>query len=400
MGAIHARNLSKRYRFYARPIHRLAELVLRRPCCQEVEVLSGVDLDVHPGECFGIVGDNGAGKSTLLKLVAGTLAPSSGEIRVSGRVAALLELGAGFHPEFTGRENILLNASLLGLSREEIAHREAEIIAFSGLEEFIDRPVKTYSSGMYVRLAFSIATSIDPDILVIDEALSVGDQAFQKRCVDRMLEFRERGKTMLFCSHSMYMVNQLCDRAMWLHRGRVRMVGSAVEVTAAYEDHCREQAAGAAPPADQAKEVSPPPEASPISVESIELNGSAGEVQLPTGAPLTVQITVANRSGDPCWVVVGIRRNDHLVCHGVSQASDQGQEPLAGKGLHRVELHYPTIPFLHGTFFVVVFVVDQAGVHVYDKRESAPFRIVPPPHWRQEMGLLALECSWRRLSSS
>ncbi len=396
VSAIRTRGLSKTYRLYRHPSHRLKELFFRRDCHDRVDVLSGVDLLVERGEGFGIIGDNGAGKSTFLKIVAGTLAPTMGEIEVNGRVAALLELGAGFHPEFTGRQNIYLNASLLGMTRDEIAARESEIISFSELDEYIDRPVKTYSSGMHVRLAFSIATCIDPDILIIDEALSVGDQAFQKKCIERMLRFRDEGKTMLFCSHSMYMVNQLCDRAMWLHKGRVRMVGEAVEVTAAYEDYVREKTAG--PATEEAETVRAAETESPvIYVESIELNGVDREVSIDTGAPLSVKISVHSHTSDPYWIVAGIRRNDDLVCHGASQATHEGGEPMRGPGKGVVELYYPSIPFLHGTFYVVVFVVDESGLHVYDKRESEAFKIVPPRQWNQEMGLLALECRWRRL---
>ena len=175
MNAIVAQKLTKHYQVYRRPFDRLKQAVLRRPCHDLVEALSDVSFEVPVGGTLGIIGENGAGKSTLLKILAGTVRPTSGRFEERGRIAALLELGSGFHPEFSGRQNIYLNAALLGLKEKEIKGREASIIAFSELKDAIDRPVKTYSSGMYVRLAFSIATSVDPDILIIDEALSVGD---------------------------------------------------------------------------------------------------------------------------------------------------------------------------------------------------------------------------------
>jgi ABC-type polysaccharide/polyol phosphate transport system ATPase subunit len=187
---------------------------------------------------LGIIGVNGAGKSTLLKLLAGTLQPTVGDIAIRGQVAALLELGAGFHPDFTGRKNIYLNASLLGVPDDNITELENDIIEFSELDYFIDRPVKTYSSGMYVRLAFSIATMARPDILIIDEALSVGDLAFQKKCVQRMNEFIAEQKTMVFCSHSMFHVQELCDTAIWLDKGCIREKGDSDEVVGHYEDFC------------------------------------------------------------------------------------------------------------------------------------------------------------------
>ena len=190
MPRVSVQNLNKDFKIYERPQDRLYEIILRKQRHQLYHVLTDISFAVPDGKSLGIIGDNGAGKSTLLKLLVGTLQPTSGDIAINGQVAALLELGAGFHPEFTGRKNIYLNAALLGVPDDNIAEMERDIIAFSELDYFIDRPVKTYSSGMYVRLAFSIATMVRPDILVIDEALSVGDMAFQKKCVQRMNEFR------------------------------------------------------------------------------------------------------------------------------------------------------------------------------------------------------------------
>jgi ABC-type polysaccharide/polyol phosphate transport system ATPase subunit len=235
--SVEVHNVSKTYRLYDRPVDRLKEAVLRRPFHRPFQPLREVSFVVPQGGILGIIGDNGAGKSTLLKILAGTLTPSTGQVLHRGRVAALLELGAGFHQEFSGRQNIYLNASLLGLSDAEIGQREAGIIEFSELAEFIDRPVKTYSSGMYVRLAFSIATSVDPDILIIDEALSVGDAHFQKKCVNRMMQFKEQGKTMLFCTHSMYQIQELCDQVLWLDHGAMQRLDSATEVINAYNAH-------------------------------------------------------------------------------------------------------------------------------------------------------------------
>ncbi len=236
--SIAVRNLNKEFRIYERPQDRLAELILRRPKHRLFHVLNDISFAVADGQSLGIIGNNGAGKSTLLKLLVGTLRPTSGQIEIAGRVAALLELGAGFHRDFSGRKNIYLNASLLGVADEDIRELESEIIEFSELGYFIDRPVRTYSSGMFVRLAFSIATMVRPDILVIDEALSVGDMAFQRKCVQRMQDFRARRKTMVFCSHSMFHVQELCDNAIWLDRGGIREIGESERVVGHYEDHC------------------------------------------------------------------------------------------------------------------------------------------------------------------
>ncbi len=238
MPRITVNNLHKDFKIYERPQDRLWEILTRRPRHNLYHVLSDISFAVPDGKSLGIIGVNGAGKSTLLKLLVGTLQPSSGDIHIEGQVAALLELGAGFHPEFTGRRNIYLNASLLGVPNENIPELENDIIEFSELGYFIDRPVKTYSSGMFVRLAFSIATMVRPDILVIDEALSVGDMAFQRKCVERMNQFRAEQKTMVFCSHSMFHIQELCDTAIWIDKGKIREIGDSDKVVGHYEDFC------------------------------------------------------------------------------------------------------------------------------------------------------------------
>ena len=234
--AISAQHLSKTFLLYDRPIDRLKQMVMRgrRRYYKDFAALHDVTFELQKGEVLGLVGRNGAGKSTLLQLICGTLTPTHGQVTVHGRVAALLELGAGFNPEFSGRENIYLNASILGLTKVEIDERYDAIVDFSGIADFIYQPVKTYSSGMYVRLAFSIATSVNPDILVIDEALSVGDGAFARKSFDRIMRLKESGATILFCSHSMYQIEALCTRAIWLEKGNVMQLGSPASVVASY----------------------------------------------------------------------------------------------------------------------------------------------------------------------
>ena len=228
----------KNYRMYGTPSDRLWQYLWpgRKPWFQNFTALEDVSLELRRGEVLGIVGVNGAGKSTLLQLVTGTIPPTSGSVRTHGRVAAILELGSGFNPEFTGRENIYLNAATLGLGKSEIESRIDSIIDFAGIGLHIDQPVKTYSSGMVVRLAFSIATSVDADILIIDEALSVGDGAFRRRSFDRIMQIKECGTTILFCSHVLFHVEAFCDRALWLHRGKVQKLGKVSEVLRPYEE--------------------------------------------------------------------------------------------------------------------------------------------------------------------
>jgi ABC-type polysaccharide/polyol phosphate transport system ATPase subunit len=201
---------------------------------EEHVALDGIDLTIDPGESVALIGPNGSGKSTLLKLASGILKPSAGSVEVEGRVTALIELGAGFHPEITGRENVLINGMLLGLSRREVEERMPSILDFAGIGDFIEQPVKTYSSGMYVRLGFAVAVAVEPDVLLIDEVLSVGDEAFTRRCLDRLARMRQAGVTMVLVSHDLDLVQSFADRAVYLHRGRVAAEGTADSVVARY----------------------------------------------------------------------------------------------------------------------------------------------------------------------
>ena len=244
--AIRVRGVSKRFDIYDTPLDRLKHILFpgRGHYARPFWALQDIDFAVGPGETVGIIGSNGSGKSTLLQIVCGTLRPTSGEVEIRGRVAALLELGAGFNPEFTGRENVHINASMLGMSREQIQERFASIEQFAEIGDFIDQPVKTYSSGMYVRLAFAVAIHVDPSILIIDEALAVGDARFQAKCFRRIRELKESGVTLLFVSHDVGSVRALCERAVWLDRGRVRLSGDAFAVTAQYAQFMSEGDSG------------------------------------------------------------------------------------------------------------------------------------------------------------
>ena len=218
-----ANTLKERMLFFARNKRR-----------EKREVLKDINLDIRKGETVALIGVNGSGKSTLLKLMTQIIFPNKGTIETKGKLTSLLELGAGFHPDFSGRENIYFNSSIFGLTRKEIDSRLDQIIEFSELKDFIDNPVRTYSSGMYMRLAFSVAINVDADILLIDEILSVGDQHFQEKCFEKMRELKEEGKTMVFVTHSMESVKNLCDRAVWLYDGQVRMDGNTDEVVKEY----------------------------------------------------------------------------------------------------------------------------------------------------------------------
>jgi ABC-type polysaccharide/polyol phosphate transport system ATPase subunit len=234
--AIRVSHLSKCYQIYDRPQHRLWQSVLRgrKQFFREFWALHDVSFEVKKGETVGIVGKNGSGKSTLLQIICGTLSPTSGTVQTNGRIAALLELGAGFNLEFTGRENVFMNAAILGLTRAEIDSRLDQILAFADIGEFVDQPVKTYSSGMFVRLAFSVAVHVDPQILIVDEALSVGDLAFQNKCIAKIKALRDGGTTLLFVAHDLSILQMICDRVAWLRQGEIVTIGGSIAVCQEY----------------------------------------------------------------------------------------------------------------------------------------------------------------------
>jgi lipopolysaccharide transport system ATP-binding protein len=241
--AINLVDVSKRFEIYEKPRHRLLQTLFRgrRDYYKEFIALSGISFDVYRGETVGIIGRNGAGKSTLLQLICGTMTQTSGDINVNGRIGALLELGAGFNPEFTGRENIYLSGAIQGIDRAEIASRYDEIVEFSGVGEFIDQPVKTYSSGMYVRLAFSVNIMSKPEIMIVDEALAVGDIRFQSKCMTALKRIQENGATVLFVSHDINSVKGLCSRCLYLESGRLKRVGKAGDIAELYLKDIREE---------------------------------------------------------------------------------------------------------------------------------------------------------------
>jgi len=229
-------HVSKKFRLYKERNQSLKSAVMRRRTSvyEDFWALDDIDLEILKGETFGLVGDNGSGKSTLLKCMAKILYPDRGVIRTEGRIAALLEVGTGFHPELSGRENIYLNGSILGMTRKEIDSRFDEIVDFSGVREFIDQPVKNYSSGMYVRLGFSVAIHVDPDVLLVDEVLAVGDESFQEKCADKFRELKRAGKTVIIVSHSLETVEKMCDRLAWIQNSKLMMVGKPATVVKAY----------------------------------------------------------------------------------------------------------------------------------------------------------------------
>jgi lipopolysaccharide transport system ATP-binding protein len=386
--ALAVRDVGKVYRRYASPGARVVEALTRRSRHREFHALSGVTLEVGSGTGFGVIGENGAGKSTLLKILAGVTAPTTGSVEVRGSVASILELGAGFHPDFSGRQNIRLNAALFGISEAELERRSPAIAAFSELGDFIDQPVKTYSSGMAMRLAFSIAAELDPLILIVDEALSVGDGYFQKKCMDRLQRYRKNGGTLLLCSHALYYVAAYCENSVWLRDGRVAALGPTEEVIRDYERHLAARSTLGTPTEQPAE--SPAETAGPARLTHV---GIVGPVELKLGDPM--EIAIAWESDDPSrkfHLGVGINRSDEVEVASISSEAD-GHPPFEGRTRYDARLRLPRLPLVKGEFSLYIFLLDEQGLHVYDRRILPAVFSIKPDRYR--FGLIAVEHEWR-----
>lgn len=422
--AIHVQDLGKAYRIYETPAQRLLELLTRRPRHRAFTALTDVSFDLPSGEAFGIIGENGAGKSTLMKILAGVVEPTSGVVSIEGRAAAILELGSGFHPEFTGRQNIVLNAAMLGLSEREVRERTPEILAFSELGDAVDQPVKTYSTGMGMRLGFAIATHVDPDILIIDEALSVGDGYFQKKCFNRMVEFLDAGKTLIFCSHAMYYVTALCQRALWLRDGRIAGLGPVAQVVQEYEHflmvkgRVQAEAQSSDQAADRASELGEADGGTGGGVREAEASDIASGGPSATGGPARItgvrQLSGtedsegghAYRHGDPLrleisWqsrdpeleyhLGVSVNRLDEVVVLTIATHLDD-LPPIRGTGSFRAELEIAKLPMLQGEFNLNIFLLDETGLHIFDREVvQGAIRIVSDSY---RLGLVDAEHRW------
>lgn len=389
MFAIEVQGVSKTYKLYNRPLDRLKEILLRKPYHQTFQVIENMSFALPQGGILGVIGDNGAGKSTLLKLLTGTLVPTFGHITRRGRIAALLELGTGFHPELSGRQNIYLNASLLGLTEEEIKQREADIIAFSELEEFIDRPIKTYSSGMYVRLAFSIATSVDPDILIIDEALSVGDAHFQKKCIERMMQFKEHNKTILFCSHSLYLVRELCNQTIWLDHGKVRQIGESAEVISSYLAFL-----------DEKDQLSAQTDAQPIfhapevKITDVEITDQQRNTLEQLTKFETVLVTIHTTTNHIKNIkghlgVIAEKPDGQIIF--VASTKHSELPALHFTGTQQWQLKIPKLSLISGNYRFRVVVADEAVLRFIDEYRSDFYTVTSE---YPEFGLLWMEHQW------
>lgn len=386
---LRAERLTKSYPVFASPRDRLRQVLHRNGhAVREHAALRDVSFDVAAGETLGVIGQNGSGKSTLLQLIAGTLAPTSGSCEVRGRVAALLELGAGFNLEFTGRENVQLSGAILGLSSQEIRDRYASILDFSEIGELADRPVKTYSSGMYLRLAFALAVSIDPDVLLVDEILAVGDVRFQLKCIERMRELQRRGTTIVFVSHSIETVRRLCRRCLWLEAGRLQVDGDAIAVTDRYVSYVT----GLESNGKNGKEV-PAPVFEGLGtlarIRSIEL--SVDRLQIHGELRVAVGYEVLDAEIPSFLLGVAIFAANRTYVFGPNTALD-GVEVPASAGVHRVDYVIPRMPLLGGSYSLDVGLFADRGLVCLDYRTEAATFAVEAPYVAE--GLVHIEHAW------
>ncbi|MCB9898239.1 MAG: ABC transporter ATP-binding protein [Planctomycetes bacterium] len=371
-----ARGLSKEYRIYPTSFGRVAEAMGMGQRHVAYRALDDVSFEVMPGRSLGLIGENGAGKSTLLKILAGTSQPTSGSFTIKGKVASLLELGTGFHDEFTGRANIYLASQVQGFSLAEVEEKLESIIAFAELGEYIDRPVRTYSSGMVMRLGFAVATAIDPEVLIIDEILAVGDLYFQKKCIDRIYEFRERGKSILFCSHSLYDVRQVCDEVIWVHHGKIELRGPPEDVTIAYANY--ERSLHLDPGVYTAGKEQVVGEGLPqiVGTHLSRADGAPLDDVVPSGTDLVWDVDF--EVVDPTCVihvVTALFRNDNIL---VATFSSIGSDlpGLYAPGAHRARLQLPALALLEGEYHLVAYLVDETVLRYYDHEKHArPLRV-------------------------
>jgi ABC-type polysaccharide/polyol phosphate transport system ATPase subunit len=398
--AVEVEQLGKAYRRYGSPARRVGEWMTlgRWRGHRPFWALRGVDFRLRPGASLGLCGANGAGKSTLLKVLAGTTAPSEGRFRLAGRPASLLELGAGFHGDFSGRANVYMNAAMMGITRRETDARFDAIAEFAELGPYLDEPVRTYSSGMALRLGFSVAVAVDPEVLIVDEVFAVGDMYFQKKCVDKIYEFKRRNRTILFCSHSLYDIRQLCDEALWLKDGRTAAIGDSVRVTNDYiafqrahigsaEAHLSDQFPSL--PAARGRDPASLPE---ILDARIYRLGTDEEVyEIATGASIEIRVWWRNPRPEatPIEIGVGFLRQDMTTCGGMGTHLD-GVRLSGERGCVRLLL--PELALLSGQFLVPILLFDQGGVHKYQEY-LMPENLVVRTHTR-EVGLFRLEHRW------
>jgi ABC-type polysaccharide/polyol phosphate transport system ATPase subunit len=390
-GEIAIDRAGRTFRVYAQPVRTLKEVLVARRSTRgsDVEALADVSLQIEPGGAVGLIGRNGSGKTTLLRLIAGIMKPTSGSVEVGGRVGSLLELGAGFHPEFTGRENVYLNGAILGLKRAAIDRHLEEIVSFAELERFIDVPVRTYSSGMYMRLGFAVAAHLEVDVLLLDEVFAVGDEEFQRKCFGKIFEFKRRGGTIVFVSHDAAAVERLCPRAVLLQDGRVAFDGPSREAVTQYHRLLAE----ARDPEERGAGLNEYGSGE-CRITEIALRGPGGEerLQFAPGEPLVVHVAIRTDPAlEPPRLVWELRDEAGLVlAAGSADTGGIGWRP--GEREQRFRFDVDSLPLADGRFRLRFELSDRAGARLYHWLDDAARFVVYPTDGAT--GLVRLEGRW------
>ena len=396
--AVQVTDVAKRFRLYRERNQSLKAALMRgkRAAFEEFWALQDVSFDIPTGSTFGLIGENGSGKSTMLKCIARILEPDRGSVTVDGRIAALLELGSGFHPELSGRENVYLNGSILGLSKRELDAKFDSIVDFSGIEEFIDQPVKNYSSGMYVRLGFAVAINVDPDILLVDVVLAVGDSAFQEKCMDKFAEFRRQGKTVVIVSHAMGSLRSMCDNAVWLEHGRVVREGKATEIVNGYIDASHHSRADTVVDTEiNTDDAGGSGEVKIVSVDLLD-DESRRRDRFRTGDRVTVRISYEASEPIPDAVFGLALENLDGVYVWAHNTEDAGTEISTLTGAGAVELVIPALPLQPGTFELTAAITNTSSHLFHVLRHVVRFHVdVGNP--RESGGVVTFSGRWKQL---
>ncbi|WP_223066113.1 ABC transporter ATP-binding protein [Paenibacillus caui] len=400
---IEIRQVVKTYKLYNKPTDRLKESLslTKKKYHQEFSALSGVSFTVQQGDALGILGKNGSGKSTLLKIITGVLSPTSGNILVNGKISAILELGAGFNPDYTGRENIYLNGLMMGYTREQMDEKINSIIEFADIGSFIEQPVKVYSSGMFARLAFAVSINVDPDILIVDEALAVGDIRFQTKCIEKMKELKAKGTTILFVSHATEQVKRFCNKAVWIKEGKIEAIGESSEIVDLYEDFMK----------NNTEHVTPsPPQIKDINEDSIQLDA---DFVLPDNPDILASLTGINmnrnefKSFDQLEVEIEYEIYEEAIDNlliGVALYTPKreyifGPNTFLEKveipnklGRHKIKYVIPQLPLLGGTFCIDAGIFNNEGLVCLNYKEDAARFTVTNKYFSE--GLIYLNHRW------
>jgi ABC-type polysaccharide/polyol phosphate transport system ATPase subunit len=391
--------VSKRFRLYKERNQSLKATLMRggRATYDEFWALRDVSFEIDEGSTFALIGENGSGKSTLLKCIARILSPEKGDIRTRGSVAALLELGSGFHPELSGRENVFLNGSILGMTKRELEGKFDEIVDFAGIEAFIDQPVKNYSSGMYMRLGFSVAINVDPDILLVDEVLAVGDAVFQDKCMEKFVDFREAGKTVVIVSHAMGSMRTLCDQAAWLDRGRLIEIGRADAIVDRYVDKGHEKEVQVAPSSATTAHAETRIGSGEVRLTDVAVLDEQGRpaTRFHTGDTVTIRMAYAcaERVERPAFALsIDTVDGQRIWAH---HTRDGGPEIPVIEGTGHIDLVVPSLVLQPYTFDLNARILDHTLTHTYDFLRHCYRFVVETGDLRESGGVVALGGQWR-----